>query len=150
MFAFAHRFDVIPGENGMRLEVIEKYPGDEAMIPFYYYDIWVGDHQVGKISIRIGDNYHSYYNGHVGYEVEEPDRGHRYSLSALKLVLPVARYHGMERIYITCDKSNVASRRIIELAGGLLVEIAPIPTDYFAWYEGIEDHCIYRLELTEE
>ena len=150
MFAFAHRFDVIPGENGMRLEVIEKYPGDEAMIPFYYYDIWVGDHQVGKISIRIGDNYHSYYNGHVGYEVEEPYRGHRYSLSALKLVLPVARYHGMERIYITCDKSNVASRRIIELAGGLLVEIAPIPTDYFAWYEGIEDHCIYRLELTEE
>ena len=150
MFPFSDRFDIIPGDNGMHLEIIEKYPGDEAMIPFYYYDIVVDGRQVGKISIRIGDNYHSYYNGHIGYEVEEADRGHRYSLSALKLVLPVARYHGMKRIYITCDESNAASRRIIELAGGQLVEIAPIPTDYFAWYEGIEDHCIYRLDLAEQ
>ena len=150
MFAFAHRFDVIPGENGMRLEVIEKYPGDEAMIPFYYYDIWVGDHQVGKISIRIGDNYHSYYNGHVGYEIDEPFRGRRLSLAALRLVLPVARWHGMRRIYITCAASNEASRRLIEAAGGRLLEIGPVPRTYFAWYEGMEDRRIYLLDLEKD
>ena len=149
MFPFTDRFDTIPGENGMHLEIIEKYPGDDALLPFYFYDIYVLQRQVGKISIRIGDNYHAYYNGHIGYEVNEADRGHCYALAALRLVLPVARYHGMERIYITCDVSNTASRRTIERAGAKLLEITPIPTDYFAWYEGIEDHCIYELTLTD-
>ena len=149
VFPFTDRFDTIPGENGMHLEIIEKYPGDDALLPFYFYDIYVLQRQVGKISIRIGDNYHAYYNGHIGYEVNEADRGHCYALAALRLVLPVARYHGMERIYITCDVSNTASRRTIERAGAKLLEITPIPTDYFAWYEGIEDHCIYELTLTD-
>ena len=149
VFPFTDRFDTIPGENGMHLEIIEKYPGDDALLPFYFYDIYVLQRQVGKISIRIGDNYHAYYNGHIGYEVNEADRGHCYALAALRLVLPVARYHGMERIYITCDVSNTASRRTIERAGAKLLEITPIPTDYFAWYDGIEDHCIYELTLTD-
>ncbi len=150
MFPFTDRFDVIPGENGMRLALIEKNPGGGAVLPFYYYDVCVDDRQVGKISVRIGDNYHSCYNGHIGYEVNETDRGHHYALSALKLVLPVARYHGMERVYVTCGESNAASRRTIELAGGRLMEIVSVPADYFAWYEGIEDHCIYQLDLTEK
>ena len=149
-FSFSDRFDLIPGENGIHLELIEKDPGDEALIPFYYYDIYVGSQPVGKISIRIGDNYHSYYNGHIGYEIDEPFRGHRYSLAALRLVLPVARYHGMERLYITCNASNTASARIIEAAGGRLLEICPIPRNWFAWYEGIEDHRIYQLDLKED
>ncbi len=146
-FPFSARFDSIPGENGMHLEILEKYPGDEALLPFYYYSIYVGEQAVGKISIRIGDNYHSYYNGHVGYEIDEPFRGHAYSLAALRLVLPVARFHGMRRVYISCGASNTASRKIIEVAGGRLLEICPIPKDYFAWYEGIEDHRIYQLDL---
>ncbi|MBQ6274127.1 MAG: GNAT family N-acetyltransferase [Oscillospiraceae bacterium] len=146
-FSFTDRFDHISGENGMRLELIEKYPGDEVLIPFYYYEIFVGGQAVGAISVRIGDNYHSYYNGHIGYEIEEPFQGHRYSLAALQLVLPVARFHGMTRIYLTCDASNTASRKIIEAAGGRFLEICPIPRDWFAWYEGIEDHRIYQLDL---
>ena len=146
-FAFSDAYDTIQGPNGLHLEIIEKNPGDDVILPFYYYDIYVGDKAVGKISIRIGDNYHSYYNGHVGYEVDPESRGHRYSLEALKLVLPVAKHHGMERIYLTCDQSNEASRRIIELSGARLLEIAKIPRDYFAWREGIEDHCIYQLDI---
>lgn len=149
-FPFNDRFDSISGEKGMHLEIIEKNPGDQVMIPFYFYDIFVGHRQVGRISIRIGDNYHSYYNGHIGYEINEADRGRHYSLTALKLILPVARFHGMKRLYITCDASNEASRRIIEAAGGRLLEICPIPRDYFAWYEGIEDHRIYELDLKED
>ena len=149
-FVFSERFDSLPGENGLHLEIREKYPGDEALLPFYYYDIFVERQAVGKISIRIGDNSHSYYNGHVGYEIDEPFRGRRLSLAALRLVLPVARWHGMRRIYITCAVSNEASRRIIEAAGGRLLEICPVPRTYFAWYEGIEDHRIYLLDLEKD
>ena len=136
-FAFSDAFDTIYGTDVLHLEIIEKNPGDDVILPFYYYDIYVGDQPVGKISIRIGDNYHSYYNGHVGYEIDPPHRGHRYSLQALKLVLPVAKHHGMGRLYLTCDQSNEAR----------LLEIAQIPRDYFAWREGIEDHCIYQLDI---
>ena len=146
-FAFSDAFDTIHGTDGLHLEIIEKNPGDDVILPFYWYDIYVGGYPVGKISIRIGDNYHSYYNGHVGYEVDPEYRGHRYSLEALKLVLPVAKHHGMERIYLTCDQSNDASRRIIELSGARLLEIAKVPREYFAWREGIEDHCIYQLDI---
>ena len=147
-FVFTSAFDSIQGPDGLHLEIIEKNPGDDVILPFYYYDIYAGDRPVGKISIRIGDNYHSYYNGHVGYEVDPPYRGHRYSLQALKLVLPVAQHHNMTRLYLTCDQSNQASRRIIEGSGARLLEIAKIPRDYFAWREGMEDHCIYQLDLT--
>ena len=146
-FIFCNTFDSIQGANGLHLEIIEKNPGDDVILPFYWYDIYVGDKPVGKISIRIGDNYHSYYNGHVGYEVDPEYRGHRYSLEALKLVLPVAKHHGMERIYLTCDQSNEASRRIIELSGARPLGITKIPRDYFAWREGIEDHCTYQLDI---
>ena len=149
MFAFSTAFDSIPGPDGMHLEILEKNPGDGVILPFYYYDIYIGDQPVGKISIRIGDNYHAYYNGHVGYEIDESFRGHRYSLAALRLVLPVAKHHGMDRIYLTCDQSNEASKRTIALSGARYLETAKIPRDYFAWRVGIEDHCIYQLDLSK-
>ena len=67
MFAFTDKFDVIEGEE-LVLKIIEKNPGDDKMIPFYYYDIFQKSDMsaVGKISVRIGNNFHSYYNGHIG------------------------------------------------------------------------------------
>ena len=149
-FSFLSDVECIPGQAGLRLELIEKNPGGGPTLPFYYYDILVGERQVGKISLRIGDNYHSYYNGHIGYEINEPDRGHRTSLAALRLLLPLARRHGMRRLFITCRESNLPSRRIIEAAGGRLLQICPLPRDYFAWYEGAEDQCIYQIELEKD
>jgi tagatose 1,6-diphosphate aldolase len=147
VFAFDPAFDSIPGENGMHLELCEKFPGNDVELPFYWYDIYVNDTPVGKISIRIGENYHAYYNGHIGYEIDPPYRGHHYSLAAVRLVLPVARRHGMRRVLLTCDASNAASRRTIELTGAKLLEIAEVPRDYFAWREGMEPQCIFALEL---
>jgi hypothetical protein len=147
MFAFTDQFNTISGPNGMTLSICEKCPGDEVMIPFYYYDILVNDVPVGKISIRIGDNAHSYWNGHVGYEIDPPYRGNHYSLDALRQVLQVARFHGMTRIYLTCDESNTASRKIIEAAGAALVETAVPPETYFAWRPDMKAQCVYELKL---
>ena len=131
----------------MSLQIIEKNPGSAVQIPFYYFDILVNGVPVGRISIRIGENFHSYYNGHIGYEVFPEYRGHGYAARACELVLEVARFHGMRRLYLTCCKNNIASCRTIEKLGARLLEVCPVPESYFGWYEGIEDHRIYQLEL---
>jgi len=130
------------------LRLTEKNPGGSELPPYYYYDILSpGGEPAGKISVRIGDNAHSYYNGHIGYEIDAVHRGRHYALRACRLVLPVAKAHGMRRIYLTCGVSNAASRRTIEHLGAELTEVADIPKSCFFWRPGIEKYCIYRLTL---
>jgi|GEM_PF-547965 len=149
MFSFKEEFKCLKSD-GMCLRLAETYGGNEAILPFYFYDIYDGQNaRVGKISIRIGDNFHSYYNGHIGYEVDEPYCGKKHSLHASRLVLQVARAHGMERIYITSEASNAASRRMIELLGAALVEVTPIPPECFFYQKGIEDYAVYELDLVD-
>ena len=146
MFHFLNRFDQIDSE-GMTLRIIEKKEGGRVQLPYYYYEILVDSVPVGKISIRIGDNFHTYYNGHIGYEVSEDAQGHGYARQACELVLDVARAHGMSRLYVTCAENNAASYHTIEKLGAKLLEICEMPREYFAWYEGIPRHRIYQLNL---
>ena len=117
------------------------------MLPFYYYDICVNSIVVGKISIRIGNNYHSYYNGNIGYEIDKEYRGNNYAYKACKLVLQVAKAHGMGELVLTCDESNIASYKTIEKLGAELIEIIKPPEDYFAYRENMERQRIYKLQL---
>lgn len=146
MFPFNPDFDVL-GSGDMTLRITEKREAGRVELPFYYYDIYVDNVAVGKISIRIGDNFHTYYNGHIGYEIDRPARGHGYACAACRLVLDVARFHGMSSLYITCEEDNIASYRTIEKLGARLLEICTVPREYFAWYEGIPRHRIYQLDL---
>ncbi|MBQ2759856.1 MAG: hypothetical protein IJE93_08830, partial [Clostridia bacterium] len=91
-FEFINKFDII-SDGVITLKISQKYKGDDELLPFYYYDIFVGNTAVGKISIRIGSNYHSYYNGNVGYEIDKEYRGNNYAYKACKLVLQVAYAH---------------------------------------------------------
>ena len=148
MFIFTEKFDTIE-KDGLVLKISQKYPGDEEMLPFYYYDIIdiPSGETAGKISVRIGNNFHSYYNGHIGYEVFEVYRGRGIAAKACKIVLDVARFHGMTSIYLTCGESNAASKKTIERHGAEFVECATVPKEYFAWREGMEKQIIYTLEL---
>lgn len=109
MFEFTDKFDTLENDE-LILKITQKYSGDDEMIPFYYYDIIRKSNSVtvGKISIRIGSNFHSYYNGHIGYEIFKEYRGNGYSYKASLMVLDIARFHGMDFIYLTCDESNIA------------------------------------------
>ncbi len=86
-------------------------------------------------------------NGNIGYEVDGPHRGHGYARAACRLVLPVARYHGMTSLYLICAEGNIASRRTIEHLGAEFLETCPVPREYFAWREGMERQRIYRLAI---
>ena len=148
MFEFTDKLDTLENDE-LILKITQKYIGDDEMIPFYYYDILRKSDSatVGKISIRIGNNFHSYYNGHIGYEVFKEYRGNGYAYKASQMVLDVARFHGMGFVYLTCDESNIASYKTIEKLGAELVEICDVPREYFGWYNGMERQRIYKLDL---
>lgn len=146
MFTFQDEFDLIIGRE-LILQIIEKRQGDGVTLPFYYWEIRAEGKTVGKISLRIGRNFHTYYDGNIGYEIDQAYRGSHYSRKACKMILPVARAHGMEELLLTCKESNIASYRTIEGLGGKLLEIAEVPKEYFAWREGMERQRVYSLAL---
>ena len=146
MFTFTSCFDKI-ASGAMTLQITEKVPAGPDGLPFYFYDILVNGVSVGKISIRIGTTFHTYYNGNIGYEIDEPHRGRGYARATCRMVLNTARYHGMTSLYLTCAESNTASCRTIEGLGAELLEICEVPREYFAFREGMERQRIYRLAL---
>lgn len=146
MFPFTDRFDRL-ADGPMTLQIAEKIPAGADGLPFYYYDVLVDGQPAGKISLRIGANFHTYYNGNIGYEVDEPFRGRGCARAACRIILPAARCHGMTSLYLTCAESNIASYRTIEGLGAELLEIREVPREYFAWREGMERQRIYRLTL---
>lgn len=145
-FSFSDRFDTL-SRGSMTLKLIEKKERSGVQLPYYYYDILVDGVPVGKISIRIGDNFHTSYNGHIGYEIDEAARGRGYARQACELVLEAARFHGMPSVLLTCAEDNIASYRTIERLGARLLCITDVPREYFAWYEGIPKHRVYQLDL---
>jgi predicted acetyltransferase len=56
--------------------------------------------------------------GNIGYDIRPAERGRGYGHVVLELTLEKARKLGLERTLLTCERDNLASRRIIEEAGG--------------------------------
>ena len=69
---FKKDFFLIKGDI-LTLALLEAVNGNEKELPFYWYEIILNktNTSVGKISLRIGHNYHSYFNGNIGYEINK-------------------------------------------------------------------------------
>lgn len=145
-FRFSDNFDYLT-DGEIELKISGKYFGDEKLLPFYYYDIFYNNRFVGRISMRIGSNSDSYYNGNIGYEIEENFRGNNFAFKACKLVLQIAKAHGMNEVILTCDENNIPSYKTIEKLNADLIEIAKPPETYFAYRENMKKQRIYRLYL---
>ncbi len=145
---FYNRFNQLEN-NELLLNVTEKNKGDDKILPFYYYDIIrkSDNKTVGKISARIGENFHSHYNGNIGYEVYEEYRGNHIAYKACTMVLEVFRAYAESYIYLTCDENNIPSYKTIERLGAELVEICTPPKEYFAYREGMTKQRIYKLNI---
>ncbi len=142
--AFLH----VSGEL-LDLRLIGVFEPENGDLPFYWWDIILKSENkaVGKISLRLGESYHSYYDGNIGYEIDEEYRGHHYAFLACQMVLEIAKKHGLKKLNLSCDYDNAASYKTIERLGGVLVEEVVPPTDYLYFFEGMEKQKIYELNL---
>jgi len=59
----------------------------------------------------------AYEGGHIGYSIRPTQRNKGYGKIMLKLLLERARAQGLTRAWLTCDKANVASARVIQSCG---------------------------------
>lgn len=74
---------------------------------------------IGRLELRHQLNDHLLeVGGHIGYSIRPGRRKEGYGTIILDLGLQKACEFGMERVLLTCDPDNVASRKIIEKNGG--------------------------------
>jgi predicted acetyltransferase len=140
-----------PGElvdGNLRLELAEFGLHPFHKVPAYSFRMIHAENadDLGTIRLRIGSTPHvELYAGHIGYAVHEPHRGHRYAARSVLLLVPLARRHGLDPIWITCDPENAASRRSAELAGAELIEIVAVPENCGIRQSGHPYKCRFRL-----
>lgn len=58
--------------------------------------------------------------GHIGYDIAPAARLRGHGTAMLRAALPVAAGLGIEQALLTCDATNVGSRKVIEANGGVL------------------------------
>ena len=99
----------------------EAAPRDAGRVPST--TLWWGDgsHYLGRIAIRhrltpalreLG--------GHIGYDVRRSARRQGHATAMLAAALPLAASLGIDPVLVTCDDTNLGSRKVIEGNGGVL------------------------------
>jgi predicted acetyltransferase len=81
--------------------------------------------------------------GHIGYAVVPWKQRLGYAKSALRLILPEAKAVGLPYVEIITDPENIASRRVIEANGGILIERFIKPPQF-----GSKPGLRFRITLT--
>jgi predicted acetyltransferase len=88
-----------------------------------YEDFWLmeNDEWIGKLTLRTTINArYLHAGGHIGYEIRPSKRRRGYGTILLRMGLELARKRGLQRVLLTCDETNLGSRKVIENNGGQL------------------------------
>ena len=103
---------------------IERAEGKNLPVGFVPDSIfWLIDNDefIGSVRIRHTLTPHLLNaGGHIGYDIRPSMRNRGFGSKILELAIPKAHELGIDRILLTCDENNVASRKIIEKNGGVL------------------------------
>lgn len=138
---FAWRDPGVLRDGDLSLVLDYRSPCDPARgwTPAYHFGLRAGGARVGGVELRVGrDARHERVTGHVGYFVVPACRGRGYAARALRLLVPLARAHGLDPLWILCEPRNRASRRTCERAGAVVAGVVRLP-------EGVGGARRYRL-----
>jgi len=127
----------------------EKYPAnpEKKYVPSYNFAICKKGEIIGYIGLRIGYTDGLYYGGQIGYGVDEAHRGQGYAVTACRLIIPVAKAHGMETLLITNNYTNTPSMRVCEKLGAKLIRKARLPEWADLYKEGQRFSNIYEWSI---
>ena len=100
------------------------------------YFAFINGAVVGEISCRwqIEKGILLEWGGHIGYGVAPDFRGYHFAEKMVEFVLPEYRKRQILQVMISADKGNLASRKTIEAAGGLLENIVEVDTNEICRY----------------
>lgn len=135
-FGFVDVPELTDGE--IELVCIAKRPAipEKNWVPSYDFEIRRNGFSIGDVSLRIGYTDSLYYGGHIGYSVDKNHRGHGYAEKACRLLVPVIRAHGMKKVIITNEYTNIASKRTCEKLSARFIRVARIPEWHDLYKEG--------------
>jgi predicted acetyltransferase len=114
--AFAARFDDMLREIAAAKDPATAPPG---VLP--YEDFWLmeDDIWIGMLTLRPHINEQFLHSGgHIGYVVRPSKRRCGYGTALLRLGLDKAHERGLHHVLLTCNETNIGSRKIIEINGG--------------------------------
>lgn len=134
------------------LELLEfvRMPLKKQCRPYYIFSILVQKNEVGRLVFRLGSDKDHEFSGHIGYTIEEAYRGHHYAYEACRTLIPFMKKMGYHHVIITCDPTNIASRKTIEKLPVHYLGTKPIPRHLRKQYEKHEiEKRIYQFELEE-
>ena len=111
----------------LQLELLERVDQNlpKGFQPYEIYSILVNQVEVGRLVLREGTDEERYFDGHIGYTIEEAYQGHHYAYQAcLLLKVRIKKDH----VIMTCDPHNMASLKTIEKLGCQYLETKVIPS----------------------
>lgn len=139
---------LIDGDLELVLEEHLAADPSKGYLPAYKFAMHQSGYQtkIGEIGLKIGTPPN--HLGHVWYQVLPEYRGRHYAARACKILIRLARRHGIDPIKITCREDNLASRRTCELAGAQFVGVVETPPGYKDWLGMVRTKCVYHLSTS--
>lgn len=139
-------------DGEIEVVVREKRPAAKlkGYVPSYEFNILLPEKHdpIGRIGLRIGNTkLIIMYVGHIGFEIQEEYRGHRYAMKACNIIKRVAIDHCLKTLWINCSSENYPARRTCELLGCEFVEIVDLPEYTVMYQRGDRQACRYRWDL---
>lgn len=102
----------------------EQPSPDGRRVPSRYYWIVDGEEVIGFLNLRCELNaWLLEEGGHIGYSIRPSRRRQGHARRALALGVRRAGELGIDRVLVTCDDDNEASRRTILAGGGVLEDV---------------------------